>query len=256
MSANGNEARHFVRAQQSGVLSTHSQRLEGFPFGSVAPFVVDHTGCPIILISTLAEHTKNLDANPRCSLIVQPYSPDMQVAGRATLVCEAHRLPDKNGVGPDAPGPRYLRFHPQAESYFAMHDFHFYRLQPVRVRWIGGFGKIHWVEAADYLLEHTPLAEAEPGILEHMNADHAHNLRAYCQHGFGVEPAQVEMIGIDPDGFDIRTEAKTLRFMFATPVNDAQSARAALVELARVSKQSADQASKPKSAPTEQGASS
>ena len=242
MSANGAEARSFVRAQQSGVLSTHSQRLEGFPFGSVAPFVLDHTGCPVILISTLAEHTKNLDANPRCSLIVQPYSPDMQTAGRATLVCEAHRLNDK-----DALGPRYLRFHPQAESYFAMHDFHFYRLQPVRIRWIGGFGKIHWVEANDYLLESTPLVEAEAGILEHMNADHAHNLRAYCQHTYGFEPLDVKMIGIDPDGFDVRADGKVLRFAFASPVTDAQTARAALVELARTSTRTAAQMSQQES---------
>lgn len=227
----GNEARRFTRAQHSGVLSTISQRVEGFPFGSVAPFVLDHAGCPVILISTLAEHTKNVDADPRVSLIVQPYSPDMQVTGRATLLGRAEKLADKTELG-----PRYLRFHPQAESYFAMHDFSFYRITPVRVRWIGGFGRIHWVEPDNYLLAPSPLAEQETGILEHMNKDHGENLRAYCRHVHGIEPEQVEMIGIDPDGFDVRADGNPLRFEFEAAVNDAQGARQALVALAQAAR--------------------
>ena len=231
MSTNGEDARRFVRAQHSGVLSTISQRVEGFPFGSVAPFVTDHSGCPVILISTLAEHTKNLDANPRCSLIVQPYSPDMQTMGRATVIGHATRLADK-----DAIGPRYLRFHPQAEAYFAMHDFSFYRIEPVRVRWIGGFGKIHWVEPADYLLEEDPLASQESGILGHMNADHGENLVAYCRHVHGVEVDSAVMIGTDPDGFDVRAGSQALRFEFPSPILNAEQARAALVDLAKASR--------------------
>lgn len=231
MSVNGADARRFVRAQHSGVLSTISQRVAGFPFGSVAPFVTDHYGCPVILISTLAEHTKNLDADPRCSLIVQPYSPDMQVMGRVTVIGQATRLENK-----DALGPRYLRFHPQAEAYFAMHDFSFYRIEPVRVRWIGGFGRIHWVEPVDYLLKDSPLSEHEADILAHMNADHGLNLKAYCRHVHGVEPSTAEMIGIDPDGFDVRADDQTLRFDFPAPIADVQEARAALVALAQASR--------------------
>ncbi|MCP5279617.1 MAG: DUF2470 domain-containing protein [Thiobacillus sp.] len=227
---NGGDARRFVRAQHSGVLSTLSKRVEGFPFGSVAPFVTDHSGCPIILISTLAEHTRNLDADPRCSLIVQPYSPDMQVVGRITVIGRACRLAEK-----DALGPRYLRIHPQAEAYFSMHDFSFYRIEPVRVRWIGGFGKIHWVEPTDYLLAEGPLADQEADILAHMNADHGHNLVAYCRHVHGLEAAAAEMIGIDPDGFDVRADGQVLRFDFPSPIADAQQARGALVVLAKAS---------------------
>ncbi len=228
---NGEEARRFVRGQQSGVLSTISLRVEGFPFGSVAPFILDQTGCPIVLISTLAEHTKNIDADPRVSLIVQPYSPDMQVAGRVTLLGRAQRLDDKSELG-----PRYLRFHPQAESYFAMHDFHFYRIEPLRIRYIGGFGKIHWVEPEQYLLPESALASQEGDILDHMNNDHGENLRAYCRHVHGIETPQATMIGIDPDGFDVRSDAAVLRFQFAAPVMDAYQARQALVALAQAAR--------------------
>lgn len=229
--SNGDAARCFVRSQQSGVLSTLSQRVEGYPFGSVAPFILDHAGCPVILISTLAEHTRNIAAEPRVSLIVQPYSPDMQVAGRVTVLGKAQRLDDKTALG-----PRYLRFHPQAESYFAMHDFSFYRIEPVRIRYIGGFGRIHWVEPAQYLLSNSALCEQEDDILTHMNVDHAENLRAYCRHVHGVETEQATMIGIDPDGFDVRAGERILRFDFAQPVQDALQARQALVALAQTAR--------------------
>ncbi len=231
MSELGREARRFVRAQSQGVLSTLSVRMEGFPFGSVAPYALDHAGRPLLLISTLAEHTRNIDADARVSLIVQPFSTDMQVAGRVTLLGHARRLADKT-----AAGIRYLRYHPQAESYFAMHDFHFYRIEPVRVRYIGGFGRIHWIEAEAYLGGEGALAAQEDGILEHMNADHADNLRDYCRHVHGVTAHDVTMIGVDPDGFDLRADGRVLRFDFAAPVADAGAARAELVALARAAR--------------------
>lgn len=228
MSAQGDEARRFARAQHSGVLSTISKRLDGYPFGSVSPFILDHAGRPVILISEIAEHTRNIDADPRVSLIVQPYSDDMQTTGRVTVIGRAARLAEK-----DTLGPRYLRYFPQAADYFAMHDFHFYRIEPVKVRWIGGFGRIFWVDPAAWLCAAGSLAAAEDGILAHMNADHADTLRVCCRHFHRVEPDTATMLGIDPDGFDVRADGRTLRFDFAAPVLDAGAARVALVELAR-----------------------
>jgi putative heme iron utilization protein len=228
MSEQGDESRRFTRGQTSGVLSTISKRLEGYPFGSVSPFILDHAGRPVILISEIAEHTKNIDADPRVSMIVQPYSRDMQVTGRVTVIGRAERLPDK-----DMLGPRYLRYFPQAEGYFAMHDFHFYRIEPVRIRWIGGFGHIFWVEPDGYLTEAGSLAEAEQSILEHMNSDHADMLQDCCRHFHGVATGAAEMIGIDPDGFDVRAEGNLLRFAFDSPVTGADAARTALVAMAK-----------------------
>lgn len=228
MSELGSEARRFARAHRQGVLCTISKKLGGYPFGSVCPFVPDHAGRPVILISTLAEHTKNIDADPRVSLIVQPYVEDQHNAGRVTLVGNAVPLPDKGGLG-----PRYLRYLPQAEGYFAMHDFFFYRIEPVRIRYIGGFGKIHWIEPANYLAKDSPLASQEEDVLIHMNTDHARNLREYCRHVHRVEPASTEMIGIDGDGFDVRADDRVLRFDFPTPIADAQDARRELVALAQ-----------------------
>ncbi|MDD5388063.1 MAG: DUF2470 domain-containing protein [Gallionellaceae bacterium] len=237
MSEMGAEARRFVRGQHSGVLSTLSKRLDGYPFGSVAPFIVDHAGRPVILISDIAEHTKNIVADPRVSLIVQPYSADMQVNGRVTIIGQAVRLPEKDHLG-----PRYLRFHPQAEAYFAMHDFQFYRIEPARIRYIGGFGRIHWVEPEAYLAPESPLAEQESDIVAHMNADHGENLIAYCRHVHGVATATATLLGIDPDGFDVRADSGELRFEFDTPIGNSQEARQALVALAQAARVSGEPA--------------
>lgn len=230
----GLEARQFVRAHPNGVLSTLSKRLGGFPFGSIAPFMLDHAGRPVILISTLAEHTKNLDADPRCSLIAHPCAQDAQAAGRVTLVGHASRLAEK-----DAMGPRYLRYLPEAEGYFGMHDFFFYRLEIEAVRFIGGFGKIHWIAPADFAPPANDLDASEPGILAHMNADHVDNLRAYCAHVHGVQAQEVAMIGVDTDGFDVRADGRLLRFAFTQPVRNAGDVRQALVDLAHQCRQQA-----------------
>ena len=226
MSELGKEARRFVRSQQNGVLSTLSLRIAGYPFGSVTPFILDQQGRPVILISDLAEHTKNITADARVSLIVQPFSQDMQEVGRATIVGKAERLAEK-----DVLGPRYLRYFPQAETYFAMHDFAFYRIEPERIRYIGGFGKIHWIEAESYLAADNALAEQETAILDHMNSAHADALLDFCRHFHGIAPEQATMIGIDGDGFDIRNDGRVLRFDFATPIADAAGARKVLVEM-------------------------
>lgn len=224
------EARRFLRSTRSGVLSTHSARFPGYPFGSVAPFVLDHDGCPLILISTIAEHTRNIAADPHVSLIAfDPASPDMQAGARLTLLGEA-RIADKQDGALRA---RYLRYFPQARQYFDMHDFLFHRITVAQARYIGGFGNIHWLDAAALRPPANSLAEQEAGILTHMNADHADSLRAYCRQVHGVETSAAEMVGIDCDGFDVLAAGRLLRFAFDTPILDAAAARTALVALSR-----------------------
>ena len=144
-------------------------------------------------------------------------------------------------VGNAAPEPdreqaglRYLRYFPEAQTYFAMHDFSFYRIRPVAIRYIGGFGRIHWVDMEDYAVQPYPLIEQESGVVAHMNSDHQDALRDYCRHFHQCAALDVAMLGIDLDGFDVRADGKVLRFDFAQPVIDA--ARTALVERALAAK--------------------
>jgi putative heme iron utilization protein len=231
------DARQFLRSTRTAILSTHSAKFEGYPFGSVAPFVLDHQCQPIILISNIAEHTKNIAANPKVSLLVFAGAEDLQANARLTLLGSANAI-DKNE---DANlRERYLRYLPQASGYFDMHDFAFYRIKIETARYIAGFGKMGWLSGDD-LINDIPtealLANQEAQIIAHMNADHADSLVRYCQYVHCVKAQNATMLGIDCDGFDVNAtvgeKTTTLRFDFETKIHDAQSARAALVSLSK-----------------------
>jgi len=228
------EARQLLHAHRYGVLSTLSKKWDGYPFGSITPYLTDHDGSLLILISSIAEHTKNIQHDPRVSLIAHDQnSAQIQTQGRITV------LGDVQAADKDAAGKRYLRYFPEAHTYFAMHDFAFYRIVPKAIRYIGGFGKIHWVSAENYALAPYPLIAQEDDVVAHINADHADTLRHYCHHVHQLDALDVTMLGIDCDGFDVRADEQVLRFNFEQPVLDAQQARMALVALARAAKTAA-----------------
>jgi putative heme iron utilization protein len=225
------EARQMLRAHRYGALCTLSKKFDGHPFGSITPYLVDHDGSLLILISTLAEHTKNIQQDPRVSLITHNQeNPDIQAQGRITVVGTAQLVMDK-----DKTGMRYLRYFPEAQSYLDMHDFSFYRIMPLSLRYIGGFGKIYWIKAESYLIPHYPLIQQENNVISHMNTDHRDTMHRYCRHFQKNDAAHVEMIGIDCDGFDIRADEKILRFDFSEMVPDAHQARRALIAMSRES---------------------
>lgn len=227
------EAQQFLFGAHKGILSTHSVKFAGYPFGSVAPFVLNHQGMPTILISTIAEHTKNIIQNSHVSLVVFENENDLQANARLTLLAKAEQT-DKNN---ELIRSRYLRYIPQAAQYFDMHDFSFYTLYITQARYIAGFGKMGWLEGEAMQLPSNPLLIEEPSILAHMNTDHAENLKAYCQHFHNVKKDTVTMIGVDSLGFDVRTDIDTvLRFNFDTPISNAQEARTALVAMAKASR--------------------
>lgn len=234
------EARKFLRSTHSGLLSTLSSKFDGYPFGSVAPFVLGHDCQPVILISSIAEHTKNIVSNPKVSLLVFAGAEDLQANARLTLLGEAVKI-EKNDADLKA---RYLRYLPQAASYFDMHDFAFYRINISQVRYIGGFGKMSWMPSSELLAlspaDNNLLASQESSIIEHMNTDHVDSLTAYCKHYHQLNVSSAQILGIDSDGFDVKASWENhsgiLRFDFDQPIHDALSARAALVQMSKLAK--------------------
>ena len=225
----GAAARAYLRCHHGGVLSTISKRLAGYPFGSVVPYVLDHEARPIILISQLAEHTRNIADDARVSLLVNDLAGDLQAGARLTLAGDAARADSDL----EALRARYLNHFPDAGRLFALGDFALYFIQPRQLRWIGGFGDIQWISAEAYRPPVNRMAEQEPDILAHMNEDHTHNLRDYCRHFHGKTPGDAKMTAIDCDGFEVRADGERLRFEFDLPVTDATAARDALVAMAR-----------------------
>jgi putative heme iron utilization protein len=142
----GADARRQLAACRAGLLSTLSRRHGGHPFGSLVPYALDHRGRPVILVSRLAEHTRNMEAAPRASLLAHDAASDPQAGARVTLL--------GNAVPLDASNPaaeRYRRLFPDSERLLALGDFSFFVLEPLGVRFIEGFGSIHWISAAEYL---------------------------------------------------------------------------------------------------------
>lgn len=220
-------ARRFLRAQRSGVLSTVSARHAGYPFGSVVPFALDALARPVLLISELAEHTRNLAADPRASLVVHSYADDVQAGPRMTVVGDAVSLGDR-----DSACERYLRRFPDAVRLVALGDFSFHAIVPRELLFVQGFGRIDWIGAESFAPPPEEVAEAEAEILAHLNTEHVETLRLYCRALAGVDAATAEAIGIDCDGIDVRAGKQLLRFDFDAPALDAAAVRARLIGLA------------------------
>jgi len=226
----GDEARRLLRRFHAGVLSTHAAKHPGYPYGSALPFCTDQRGRIVILISHLAEHTQNIELDPRVSFTVSPMDPDLQTRPRLTVLGDA--LPAS-----DEPlAERYLRLLPEGRDHLAIGGFRFYVVEPRQARFIAGFGSLHWIEGGSLAAPPLPIGEAEADILEHMNTDHARSLLDYCRHVHGVEARSAQMSGIDCDGFDVRAEGVLLRFEFDARVENPAQARQQLVALAHAAR--------------------
>ena len=228
------DARLWLRAHRYGLLSTHSRAVAGYPFGSVVPYVLDHEAYPVLLISRLAEHTKNLAGDARVSLLIHEAGEDaanVQAQARVTLIGQAERI--ENPATIEIIEPRYGRYFPATRGYRTQLDFEFWRIVPVTLRAIAGFAKVHWVSREAYAPPPNTLADDEASILEHMNTDHSHTLRDYCRLQNLDDITSAGMIGIDCDGFDLTADEKSLRFNFDEPVTSAAAIREALIALAQ-----------------------
>ncbi len=221
-------ARRLLRTMDSGVLSTHSQSVAGYPFGSIVPYVLQPDGSLIIYISRIAEHTRNIGADPRVSLTVAEPSQDAQAAGRVTVLGDAGEA-DRSGDAAE----RYFEFFEAARGYDGVHDFRFVVIRPVRVRYIGGFGKIHWIEAEDWGDVEPEWLGGESRIIDHMNEDHGDALVTYCAHYGGETTERARMISLDPDGFHVRSDARIHYFPFASPCPTSEAVRKEMVRLLR-----------------------
>ncbi len=237
-------ARTLVAAQCTGTLATLSTaedgREAGFPHGSYVIFTLME-GQPLFLVSRLATHTKNLQQDDRASLLVHDNDEvDPLASGRVTLIGRCRELlAEDNKVAREV----FLRAHPQARHYPNFSDFSFWRLTVQNVRYIGGFGRMSWVNAGDWgKAEADPLASSAEDILDHMNCDHHDALLAYT-HAFtaATDAREVMMAAIDRYGFDLSVVTanglRPARIAFAEPVSTATEARKALVAMAKVARE-------------------
>jgi putative heme iron utilization protein len=228
-------ARTLAYLAHTGTLATLSRRHPGHPFASVMPYAIDDAGRPLFLISAMAMHTQNLEGDPRASLLVmQPgWDGDPLAAARLTLMGDVRRVPDADTV---EVRERYLARHERARYWVDFEDFGFWRLATADLYFVGGFAAMDWVTAADYAAARPdPLADAAPGIIEHMNRDHADALIEYARHFAGESAEEATMVAVDRLGFKLRLRSgqrlSSARIAFPREVTTAGQSREVLIAM-------------------------
>lgn len=228
------EARTLFYSKAFGILSTLSQKLEGYPFGSVVPYCIDGEGMAVVLLSHIAEHTKNITHNNRCSITIVSGEDNIQSTTRLCVVGHMERLPNEEAVVME----RYFRHFPNSRRYIEL-NFFFYRLRPMAIRYIAGFGAVHWLEPSSFLIQNPFQEKGEERIVDHMNEDHHQDLIRYCEYYKKMIIASediVRMVSIDGLGFDVFVNTKKVRFNFEQPITNVAEARTAMVKLSKESK--------------------
>jgi putative heme iron utilization protein len=223
-------ARGLVRRAFKGSLATIDAR-NGYPYASLVTLATDVSGAPTLLISNLARHTANLAKDARASILMDETGAlaDPLQGVRVTVY---GRVEKADG---EVVRRRFLARHPKAAFYADFPDFAFWRIAVEGAHYIGGFGRIFDLNPDELLVPlegADALVEAEPGIIAHMNEDHADAIALYATALSGAEPGPWRMVGIDPEGFDIASATDVLRIVFAAPIATPAEARKELVRLA------------------------
>ena len=219
----------------TGTLCTLADEPDGYPYGSFVTVAFDE-GNPVFLISRLAEHTKNLERDPRASLLVaESGAADPLANGRVTLLGPCTRVEGNGGSARAA----FLAVHPNAAYYADFRDFGFWRLQVRSIRYIGGYGRMSWIEQADWQsAEPDPLGPSASSIIAHMNADHADALPLYCRaFSKATDVTSATMTGIDRYGFEMSATTaegpRPIRVAFPQSISTPEEARAILIGMLR-----------------------
>jgi len=233
--------RTLLSLARSATLSTLARDPAGFPYGSLVS-VADMAGRPLLLLSRLAEHTQNLAADPRASVLVteslegrpEPLSQTLvTILGPCRPVDEGER---------DEVRSVFLAAHPEAAQYVDFKDFAFYRVEPAALRIVEGFGRMSWVGADEHLkAEPDPIARGAASILAHMNEDHQDAMldfaRGLCRVG---EASAVTMTAVDRYGFEMMVTTpqgiQRARLGFASPVATSDEVRKAMVALVKAAR--------------------
>jgi heme iron utilization protein len=218
----GAAARRLLRACDRAALAT---ALDSWPFASLVLVATAPDASPLLLISDLSEHSKNIKRENRVSLLLDGTGglEDPLTGPRATVLGLAH--PDEDPLLRQ----RFLARHPAAALYAGFADFRLYRVAVERAHLVAGFGRIHWI-AADALLGGAlppALAAAESDLLRQLNETEAAALPAGGGKGW-------RLTGVDAEGGDLRRGGSVGRLDFAAPVGDAEGVRRELTRLSRM----------------------
>ena len=218
----GTVARRLLRAADRAALATtlagrEPVGAESWPYASLVLLACDHDAAPLLLMSDLAEHSKNIAADARAALLIDGTAGrvDPLTGPRVTVLGTVEKTVDPRLMA------RFVARHPSAALYADFADFHLYRITVVRAHFVAGFGRIHWIEAADFTFDTgtAALAEAEESLVQQLGKQ-ADRL---AQLVTGRRAEGWRLTGIDPEGLDLRREGAVSRIEFPAPVATAEA---------------------------------
>src|SRR6266480_2996334 len=222
-------AKKLMREGRSGALATLLPGA-GDPYCSLVNVATAADGAPLLLISRLAVHTKNILANPRVSVMIDERKAGDPLQGARVMLMGTAAATDD----PEA-RRRYLDRQPEAEMFAGFADFSFYRVMLKAIHLVAGFGRIVDLKPQQVLTETGDAAElvaAEPRILAHMNADHADAVRLYATKLLGAPDGDWRCVGCDPEGLELQLERTALRLPFPQRVRAPGELRLVLKQMA------------------------
>jgi hypothetical protein len=228
----GRLARSLLRRSRQGALAT-LMAGSGDPYCSLVNVASDADGAPVLLISRLAVHTRNIAGDSRVSLMLDERAVGDPLEGARIML--AGRAEQAVGDDIAALRRRYLNAHPSAEAFVEFKDFSFFKIRPSGAHLVAGFGRIVDLEPEQFLTDISgaaALLAAEQGAIDHMNADHREATNLYATRLLGAEAADWCCTGCDPDGLDLEAGGKTLRLDFPERVTGPGELRKMLVRLA------------------------
>src|ERR1700687_3631269 len=222
-------AKKLLREGRSGALAS-LMAGSGDPYCSLVNVATDACGAPLMVLSRLPIHTKNILADKRISLLLDERKAGDPLEGaRVMLMGEVAEQRSSSAR------TAYLLRHPEAEQYVDFADFAFYRMKIKRAHLVAGFGRIVDLSAQDILTDVSdakPLLEAQGEAIAHMNADHAEACRLYATKLLGAEDGDWRCVGIDPEGIELQNGRTALRLFFPQRVTAPGPLRAVLKQLA------------------------
>ncbi|MBJ6127164.1 HugZ family protein [Microvirga splendida] len=227
-------AKALLRTVRSGALATNDAET-GVPFASLVQVGTDLDGSPVILTSQLSVHTRLLEADPRCSLLLSSLGKGDPLAHpRLTLLAQAHRLERETDAARHI-RRRYLRQHPKAELYVDFPDFAFWRLEVMSGSLNGGFGRAYRMGQEDLLADLSgffDFYDFEADAVAHMNEDHAEAVALYATRLCSAREGAWRLIGIDPEGVQMALGDEILRLTFPRALAGPHEVRPMLIRLA------------------------
>src|SRR5438270_8543657 len=244
-----NLAKSLLRRRRQGALATLTAG-SGDPFCSLVNLASHPDGSPILLISRLAVHTKNILADPRVSLMLDERAPGDPLEGARIMLSG---LAEQADAARDLLQRRYLSAHPSAEAFVSFKDFSFFRIRPTGTHLVAGFGRIVDLKPEQFLTDLTGAEEllaAEEGAVEHMNADHRDAMGLYATKLLGAAEGDWRCTGCDPEGLDMQEGQTALRLEFPERVTSGAALRKMLVRLAGEARAKTIRPSRSTSAPS------